>query len=101
MPKIIKDADQLAALDNISKSLDKIRSIDAITAGLSADDGTCDIELHGKKNTGITLSRTLNAKIITVLSHDRVMTAKNITAAAKKYRIQLDDEEMNLISASP
>lgn len=100
MAKIIQDEEQVNAFKSIAEKLDMLRTLDALLA--HSETGALTISFSQGRGRGKRLEyqveKKYNKKLLSVLAAERRTTAKDITAMAEKYRIQLDPDEEKLLT---
>lgn len=96
MPAIIKNEQQVRALNEIAENLSTISSINSLLDGLSTK---YDVQIVASPSSGkgrairIGLGETEAGKISSVLLSQKQRLTKAITTSASKNKIDLDDDD--------
>ena len=92
MATIIKDNDQLNALEQINEYVRISRNINAALVSKSFD-----IVSDGKKKDFVTLEECFNDKLIAILQKQKEKYVKEVERLTAKYRIGLDDDDKTVL----
>ena len=93
MPVLIKDEQQVQALEEISAMLDEVKLLNSRIMN-----ATAPIVIDCGKKQSITVDATLSDKIFVALRAQRAKRIKEINLKAAKFRIALSDVETAMLS---
>lgn len=94
MAKILNDRQQLEALDTVNKNLEKLKLIDTFIVS----SGYVLSHPEIKKGRTLPINEEYAGKIRPFLSKMREQTVREVQRLIAKYRLQLSEEEKQLLS---
>lgn len=98
MARIKKDVKQEQALMQIEEGLEEIKAMNAVLSAELPSELT--IVLGKGKSGRVTIDGSLVGRVMIVIQNQRQRVVAKVRANAKKYRIDLDDKDEDILLAA-